>query len=613
MGIQSLSRSNTTAHTSGNYLYPAIPVSETSANGFINVNQQWDVTYWNKAAEKILGITAKKIIGKNLWAEFANVFPLHFYANYHKLSIQDIPVHFKEYWAEKAAWFDVITYYCDGTLYVSFKSSSHVKAVRPKQQLKIFNEIYRFATVVSNNCLWEWDIQKRELFWIDGGHQRTFGYAIENAIIPQIFWENCLHPDDKARVLAGLQQLITERNANMWEEEYRFRKANGEYAYVHDRGQILDNGNNSLWMVGATEDITARKLAEIKSFENEKKLSIIARQAVNPVIIIDATQRITWINEAFTNVTGYSLQEVVGLTQESILHGKETDISTVRYLQQKMKLLQPFDCEILYYTKPGHTCWMHVQGQALLDEKGNCEQFFSIQTDVTEKVLLEKKLLEERITKQKEITDAVITAQEHERAEIGKELHDNVNQVLGAAKLYIEMAKADVNNKDVFLTQACGHLLYVIEEIRKISKTLIPQSMNLIGLGDSISILLEDISRIHPVKIKFKDEGIDKAGIDEKMKLHVFRIVQEQVNNILKHSEATSAKIILRNNRNTIALIISDNGKGCDTTERKKGVGIRNIMSRTELYHGKLIVTSSPGKGYELNIRLAIPEKDNTV
>ena len=89
------------------------------------MDQQWTVKYWNKAAERLLGVAAEDIVGKNLWEEFAGIIPLDFYTVYHKAFLQDIPVHFEEYWGEMGAWFDVITYHCDDTLSVSFKSSNH--------------------------------------------------------------------------------------------------------------------------------------------------------------------------------------------------------------------------------------------------------------------------------------------------------------------------------------------------------------------------------------------------------------------------------------------------------------------------------------------------------
>lgn len=608
MSVQLLPTGKEKVKTAGK-TYPGMSVTETVTNGFFTVDNKWTVTSWNKAAEKLLKVAAKKIIGKNLWEEFAATIPLNFYTVYQKAFLHDIPIHFTEYWAEMGAWFDVVTYYSDDTLSVSFKSVNQVHSAHPQVQLKILNELYRFVTEVTNDCLWEWNIKSKELFWIDGSHKRIFGYDIENALIPQSFWEACMHPDDRERVLERLKTIFETASDATWEDEYRFKKADGNYAYVHDRGHIMYEGDKNARMIGATQDITARKLTEIKLFESERKLSLIATQTVNAVIITDAEEKITWVNEAFTTITGYKPAEVIGRTPGSFLQGTETDLKTVDYIRQKTMARQPFDCEIINYTKSGHKYWMHIQGQAVLDKSGHFEQFFAIETDVTEKIMLQHKLIEATITKQKEIMDAVLTAQEYERSEIGKELHDNVNQILGATKLYIEMAKAGDDKREIYLNQASGHLLNVIEEIRKISKILIPQSMGLIGVGESIKILIADLSKVQPIKIKFKEEGIEINDPDEKIQLNIFRIVQEQINNVIKHSAATQAIIRLKAGKNKIELTISDNGKGCDTAAKKEGVGVRNIQSRVELLGGKMVIVSKPGKGYGLKVEFPLKTK----
>jgi PAS domain S-box-containing protein len=611
MAVQLLSNTIDTKKTGINKGYPGKSITETIINGFFTVDTKWTVKYWNKAAEKILGVRAEDIVGHNLWEKFAETIPVEFYTVYHKAFLKDIPIHFEEYWGEMGTWFDVITYYCDNTLSVSFKSSNisvdpeHPRK-KPEQQLQIINQLYRFVTEVTNDCLWEWNFHTKEIFWIDGGHKRVFGYQVENALLPQSFWESRVHPDDKVRILTRLDKIITEGSAVVWEDEYRFERANGEYAYVHDRGHIIYNENGSSRMIGATQDITARKLTEIKLLESERKLSLIARQTVNAVVITDVEEKIIWVNSAFTRITGYESEEVMGRKPGSFLQGKETNPLTVAYLRQKIKEKQPFECEIINYSKSGGKYWMHIQGQPLLDENGNCERFFAIQTDITEKVLLGNKLAKEKLTKQKEITGAVLTAQENERADIGKELHDNVNQILGATKLYIEMAKTDEENREKYLEKSSGYIVDVIEEIRKISKTLIPPGMHILGLFDSIKILLDDLSMIHPIKIEFQQEGIDKKDLDEKIQLNIFRIVQEQLNNILKHSQASIASIHLSRHENEIVLLISDNGQGYDTSERRKGVGIRNIISRAELFRGTVTIASKPGEGYQLKVVLPL-------
>lgn len=473
--------------TGSNNAYQGKSITEIVTNGFFTVDRKWTVKYWNKAAEELLGVQAKDIVGKNLWAEFAGILPLDFYAVYHKAFLQDIPVHFEEYWGEMGAWFNVITYHCDDTLSVSFKSSNQpvhpdyaLLPGHPAQQLKVLNELYRFVTEVTNDCLWEWNLQAKELFWIDGGHKRAFGYNIENALIPQNFWESRLHPDDKTGVLARLNKIITEGSECIWEDEYRFKKANGDYAWVHDRGHIIYDGD-------------------------------------------------------------YKPSRMIGATQ-----------------------------------------------------------------DITGKVLLENKLVQERQTRQKEITKAVLTAQETERANVGRELHDNLGQILAVAKLYLQMAKRFEKKSEIYLDKSCELIGNVMQEIRAISKALVIPDTNIIGLFDNIKNLVHDVSNIHLIKIEFLNDGIEEKDLDEKLQVTIFRIIQEHLNNILKHSKATRATINLSRQKNEAILFISNNGVGCDILKEKNGVGIINIKSRADLYNGDVTIKSKPGEGYELKVILSL-------
>jgi PAS domain S-box-containing protein len=267
MAVQIFSTTNGVTKTGSSNGYAETPIVETLTNGFFTVDRKWTVKYWNKAAEKLLGVQAKDIVGKNLWEKFAAVIPVEFYTVYQKAFLQDIPFHFEEYLGELGAWFDVIIYHSDDILSVSFKSSNHPHAEYPEnpvQRLKVLTELYKFITEITNDCLWEWNLHTREIFWIDGGHKRVFGYPIENALIPQSFWESRLHPYDRVRVLARLNKIISEGSVFLWEDEYRFQKANGDYAYVNDRGHIIyDEENKAVRMIGATQDITVRRSAEI--------------------------------------------------------------------------------------------------------------------------------------------------------------------------------------------------------------------------------------------------------------------------------------------------------------------------------------------------------------
>lgn len=582
-------------------------VKEIVTNGFFSVDQNWVVIEWNNAAERLLRVAGTEIIGQNFWVRFSSILPVEFYANYSKAFALKEPVHFEEYWAEMGAWFQGVLYAQDGTLSVSFTCSN--QPANPQQKLKVLRELYLFVTEVTNDCLWEWDLQAKQLFWIDGGHKRIFGYPIENALIPQQYWESRIHPDDKPGLLLRLKKIIETGTEEKWEDEYRLRRMDGTYAMVHDCGHIFYNNQHvALRMIGATQDITARKKSELQLLAAEQKLSLIAKQTINAVIITDATQHITWVNEAFTTITGYEASEVIGKIPGQFLQGKESDPTTVAYLNEQIKNQQPFDCKLINYTKAGEKFWVHLEGQALFDVQGNCEQFFAIQSDITDQMLLEHKLVDERLQRQREITNAVLWAQEREREEIGKELHDNLNQLLAVAKLYLQMAKKSDTKRDMYLDRSSGLISNVIDEVRRISKVLVVPGMHELGVLDNIRNLVSELADIQPVVFDFHaDEQLTKI-LDKKIQLTIFRIVQEQINNILKHANASNVLIDLSIHEQELILLISDNGNGHDLSHPAKGVGILNIRSRVAVHHGTIHISSEPGNGYTLQVNLPLKE-----
>ena len=123
------------------------------------------------------------------------------------------------------------------------------------------------------------------------------------------------------------------------------------------------------------------------------------------------------------------------------------------------------------------------------------------------------------------------------------------------------------------------------------------ESMELIV---SVIKLINDISRSSDIKIVFENSSYPEEQSDVGLKLMLYRIIQEQLNNVLKHAKATEVAINLSQNKKSITLSIFDNGVGFDTTEKNKGTGLSNIISRAKLYNGKAIVISQPGEGCSL-------------
>jgi signal transduction histidine kinase len=222
--------------------------------------------------------------------------------------------------------------------------------------------------------------------------------------------------------------------------------------------------------------------------------------------------------------------------------------------------------------------------------------------DITDKINLENKLENERLLKYQEITQAVISAQERERQELGGELHDNVNQILAGSLLYLGLAKKELNIDHPYLQETDTLINTAIEEIRNLSHTLIPPSLHESEFLDALKNLTEVTQKISGIMISLQAGGFDESSIPDKLKLTIYRIVQEQINNILKHAAAQNVIIQLLSDNEKTLLCIKDDGIGFNTSKKTKGVGLLNIKTRASLFNGDVSVISCPGKGCELKV-----------
>ncbi len=242
-------------------------------------------------------------------------------------------------------------------------------------------------------------------------------------------------------------------------------------------------------------------------------------------------------------------------------------------------------------------------------EMNTLERIANLVTIIIESKKAEEKLLKQELGKQKLIAQAMVDAQEKERAEIGKELHDNINQILSTTKLYLELAKNDNNQRLNLISRSAGNIHNAIHEIRKISRSLVPASIGDLGLQDSIADLVESIKTTKAIHVEFYPAGEFDEKISDKVKLMLFRIIQEQVNNVLKHSGARNLiiELTLEETNHSIELSITDDGKGFNPEKvRKKGLGLSNIRSRADLFGGKVTIQSAPGDGCKLRVQIPI-------
>lgn len=221
--------------------------------------------------------------------------------------------------------------------------------------------------------------------------------------------------------------------------------------------------------------------------------------------------------------------------------------------------------------------------------------------DVTDKKNLQDQLIIEKDLQQKRITKAVIKAAEQERALVSNELHDNVNQVLTTVKLYMELCLTNRDQKEDLLRKSIELIMVSIDEIRKLSRRLSVPTMGAIGMKESLEELVDVINVTKRLHIHF-DYCLKDSEISEEVHLAIYRITQEHLTNILNHAEAKNVFIRLVNKNGMLHLEIVDDGKGFDMHQKRKGIGITNMVTRTENLNGTIDLKSASGAGTTLSV-----------
>lgn len=369
---------------------------------------------------------------------------------------------------------------------------------------------------------------------------------------------------------------------------------------------LKDENNHVFGLVGVSRDITAQKeIAESLRISNER-FNVVSKATNDAIWDWDlVTNEVLW-NKAIKHLFGYKDFEV-GKTNEwwyEKIHPDDRDRVVSKIHHHIHEGIEKWQDEYRFAKADGTYKFVLDRGFILLNKEHKPYRMIGAMMDITDRKKLEAELAEQKLNKQREITEATIQAQEKERSELGKELHDNINQILSTTKLYIDMALTETDIREELLQKTYRNISSAIEEIRMLSKSLVPPSLGDIGLKEAVSELIASLNLSQRIKLSLKTSGMETVEMPDNIKLMAYRIVQEQVNNIIKHSRATTAEIKLAVSKKMFNITVKDNGIGFDAKRKSNGIGLNNITSRAELHNGKVDVVSSPGKGCTLKVSL---------
>lgn len=224
--------------------------------------------------------------------------------------------------------------------------------------------------------------------------------------------------------------------------------------------------------------------------------------------------------------------------------------------------------------------------------------------DLTELDSLEQKFEAVRKEHQFQMQKAILKAEENERFKISEELHENINQVLAAINLHIAQAKNHVTQEGLNWLEDAQHLLHEsINGIRILSKKLSPVSLQSIGLQFALEDVLSPLAEKNNITYKMEINDLDFGKVSNELQTVLFRIAQHQLNNIIRHSNATHLVVKITAWGKKIKMVIADNGPGINLKKIRYGNGFSNIEQKTAIYGGTFNLQSIEGKkGFTLEV-----------
>jgi PAS domain S-box-containing protein len=438
-------------------------------------------------------------------------------------------------------------------------------------------------------------------------------------------WIDGLHPDDLEyykQVMAGMYA-----GKESFRFEYRLRRYDGAYRWIINTGKPhLTADGSFIGYIGTCLDISDRKIIEenlLKSNREITKLALVASKTDNGVIITDAAGRIEWINDGFTRMSGYRLDEITGKKFGDFLQGEDSDPLTIQFMHDQLSQKEGFKAELINYRKSGKPYWVSLDVQPVHDPEGGIVSFFAIMRDVTARKEAEGRLLEMEKQKQaqeKEMhrvsTLSLLKGQEKERQRISRDIHDSLGQILTALRLNIQTLSVKDGDADDLgqekIPMIKDLLTEAILEARRISYDLMPALLSDFGLAAAARQLVEQVSISSGINIHL-EHNLDNDRLEQSIEISMYRILQEALNNSVKYSGAESIWINMQLSQHNLELEVRDNGIGIDPEKvdsrpnlKEGGRGIYNMQERASLLGGKFELSAQPEKGCRIIVNIPL-------
>ncbi|HZH63961.1 MAG TPA: PAS domain S-box protein [Flavisolibacter sp.] len=372
-------------------------------------------------------------------------------------------------------------------------------------------------------------------------------------------------------------------------------------------GSLIETEVNAkhLWdglFIASVRDLTERVEVQ-RQLEKEIELSHTIINSLPGLFYLykkDGTF-LRW-NKQFEEISGYTAEEFKTMSPLDFFSGEEVNL--VFKAIEKVFETGQWNVEAHLMTKDGRQIPYYFTGTSINYAGAACLLGTGIDLSVAKN--LEQELSREKIVAQKKLMHAMLDAEEKEKVKLGLELHDNISQILSVVRMYLAILDSGQVPEGVTLLRTIQLLDTAIDEIRNLSHNLAIRNKFETGLTEALNDMIDKVRLTRDFSIDFIAPPELDQFLTSHQKIALYRIIQEQLNNIIKYAKASAVAVHINVTDNQIQLTISDNGKGFDPLKVEKGLGLNNITNRTEALGGKVIIQSAPGEGCQVVVQIPI-------
>ena len=487
-----------------------------------------------------------------------------------------------------------------------------------------------------NMAWWEMDIVTGNVTFAKRKVE-MLGFSPENFTHYSDF-TTLVHPQDYERIMNAMRGHF-EGVFDHYEVEYRIMTKSGEYIWFYDYGSVVKKDSNGAPLIctGFVYDITDKKRAEERLLKSENMLQMVLDNFPGVVFWKDRQSNYLGCNQSFATGAGLKYpSEIVGKTD---LEMPWTSTETNNYLKDDMAVMECAKARLhiieLFRQFDGQVKWIDTSKLPLRDSNNQVIGVIGVSNDISTLKLAEQELINtnnelafQNEEKEKRAAELVITnkelvflasnlqlVHEKERVNLAREIHDSLAQLLVALKINLGMFKKKISNpnKVVHTEEIIDELEQLLIDVdsanrsaRSIINGLRPEQLDLLGFVAAVEVHLCNFEQTHHIKCSFENAVLD-LNIHSDLALALFRILQESLNNILKHAMATIVKVQLTNVSGKLVMKIEDNGTGFDVNKkgRPDSYGLIGMKERIKLLGGNLVITSKLGEGTTVKIEIS--------